>query len=103
MCGLSPDRGEQPEPLQIPSDLPGKRMPPKPGPAKPLPHDLVEAGTGQMQKEFERTILKRYEEATALEKKKNKEIQKKKSSRKNFLSPCVSQSSSPFFSFLFLI
>jgi hypothetical protein len=51
------------------------------GAAKPFPRQLAEAGppsqrTRQMQKDLEQTLLKRYEESKALEKKKKKEIKK---------------------------
>jgi hypothetical protein len=51
------------------------------GEEKPFHHQLAEAGppsqrTWQMQKDLEKTLLKRYEESKALEKKKKKEIKK---------------------------
>jgi hypothetical protein len=51
------------------------------GTTKSFPHQLAEAGppslrTRQMQKDLEKTLLKRYEESKALEKKKRKEIKK---------------------------
>jgi hypothetical protein len=51
------------------------------GATKSFPHQLAEAGppslrTRQMQKDLEKTLLKRYEESKALEKKKRKEIKK---------------------------
>jgi hypothetical protein len=63
---------------EIPSDARGEGAAKIPGPSKPLQHVLAEAGppsqrTRQMEKELEKTLLKRYEEAKALEKKKKKE------------------------------
>jgi hypothetical protein len=51
------------------------------GATKPFQHQLAEAGppsqrTRQMQKDLEKTLLRRYEESKALEKKKKKEIKK---------------------------
>jgi hypothetical protein len=51
------------------------------GATKPFPHQLAKAGppsqqTRQMQKDLEQTLLKRYEESKALEKRKKKEIKK---------------------------
>ncbi len=63
---------------EIPSDVRGEGAAKIPGPSKPLQHVLAEAGppsqrTRQMEKELEKMLLKRYEEAKALEKKKKKE------------------------------
>jgi hypothetical protein len=66
---------------EIPIDEGGERAPKIPGPGKLLQHELAEAGppsqrTRQMQKDLEKTLLKRYEENKALEKKRKKEIKK---------------------------
>jgi hypothetical protein len=63
---------------EIPSDTRGEGATKIPGPSKFLQHGLAEAGppsqrTRQMEKELEKTLLKRYEEAKALQKKKKKE------------------------------
>ena len=63
---------------EVPPDARGEGATKIPGPSKPLQHILAEAGppsqrTRQMEKELEKTLLKRYEEAKALEKKKKKE------------------------------
>ncbi len=63
---------------EIPSDARGEGAAKIPGPPKFLQHGLAEAGppsqrTRQMEKELEKTLLKRYEEAKALEKKIKKE------------------------------
>ncbi len=63
---------------EIPSDVRGEGAAKIPGSSKLLQHGLAEAGppsqrTRQMEKELERPLLKRYEEAKALEKKKKKE------------------------------
>jgi hypothetical protein len=60
---------------EIPSDTRGEGAAKIPGPSKLLQHSLAGAGppsqrTRQMEKELEKTLLKRYEEAKALEKKK---------------------------------
>jgi hypothetical protein len=64
--------------------LPGKGASEKTRPSKPFHHSLAKAGpplqrTRQMEKELEKTLLKRYEEAKALEKKQKKEKDIKKS------------------------
>jgi hypothetical protein len=63
---------------EIPSDSRREGAVKIPGSSKLLQHGLAEAGppsqrTRQMEKELEKTLLKRYEEAKALEKKKKKE------------------------------
>jgi hypothetical protein len=63
---------------EIRSDARGEGAPKIPGSSKFLQHGLAEAGppsqrTRQMEKELEKTLLKRYGEAKALEKKKKKE------------------------------
>jgi hypothetical protein len=80
---ISPDRGGQPGPLPIPANSPGKGTPPKLGTEQLVSPDLVNTGppaqrTRQMQKELNQTLLKWYEEAKALEKKKKKDIKKEK-------------------------
>jgi hypothetical protein len=55
-------------------ESPGEGALKKPGPSKPFHHILAEAGppsqgTPQLEKEPEKTLLKNYEEAEALEKK----------------------------------
>jgi hypothetical protein len=68
---------------EIPSSSGGEGAPKIPGAAKPLQHFLAEARppsqrTRQMEKELEKTLLKRYEEAKVLENKKKKEREIKK-------------------------
>ncbi len=63
---------------EIPSDARGEGAAKIPGPSKLLQHGLAGARppsqrTRQMEKELEKTLLKRYKEAKALEKKKKKE------------------------------
>jgi len=58
-------------------------MPPKPGTYQLVSPNLADTGqpaqrTRQMQKELNRTLLKLYEEAKTLEKRKNKDIKKEK-------------------------
>jgi hypothetical protein len=62
---------------EIPPDSPGEGASKKPGPSKPFQHGLAEAGplsqqTLQMEKDLEKTLLKRYEEDKALEKNERK-------------------------------
>jgi hypothetical protein len=59
-------------------DARGERAAKVPGSSKLFQHGLAEAGppsqrTRQMEKDLEKTLLKRYEEAKALEKKKKRE------------------------------
>ncbi len=66
---------------KIPFSEGGKGAAKIPGAGKLLQHELAEAGppsqrTRQMQKDLEQTLLKRYEESKALEKKRKKEIKK---------------------------
>jgi hypothetical protein len=66
---------------EIPIEERGEGAAKIPGAEKPLQHQLADAGppsqrTRQMQKDLEKTLLKRYEESKALEKKKKKEIKK---------------------------
>jgi hypothetical protein len=68
---------------EIPPSSGGEGAAKIPRVTKPLQHFLAEAGppsqrTQQMEKELEKTLLKRYEEAKALEKKKKKEKEIKK-------------------------
>jgi hypothetical protein len=68
---------------EIPPDPRGEGAAKIPGATKPLQHFLAEAGppsqrTRQMEKELEKTLLKRYKEAKALEKKKKREKEIKK-------------------------
>jgi hypothetical protein len=68
---------------EIPPDSGGEGAAKIPGATKPLQHLLAEVGpssqrTQQMKKELEKTLLKRYKEAKALEKKKKKEKEIKK-------------------------
>jgi hypothetical protein len=84
---ISPDLGEQPGPLTILADSPGKGKTPEPVAKQPLPHELVSIGppaqcTRQMQKELDRTLLKRLEVAKAAEKKKKKENKEEKKRQK---------------------
>jgi hypothetical protein len=80
---LSADANLQKRKNKIPPDTRGKGAAKVPGTSKPIQHLLAEAGppspkTRQMEKELEKTLLKRYEEAKALEKKKKKEKEIKK-------------------------
>jgi hypothetical protein len=80
---LSPDANLPARRNEIPPDQRGEGATEKPGPSKLFQHQLAEAGppsqrTRQMEKELEKTLLKRYEEAKALEKKKKKEREIKK-------------------------
>jgi hypothetical protein len=75
---LSADADLQKRRDEVPSDTRGEGATKIPGPSKFLQHGLAEAGppsqrTRQMEKELEKTLLKRYEKAKALEKKKKKE------------------------------
>jgi len=84
---ISPDRGRQPGPLPIPAVSPGKGKAPDLEPQQPIPHQVVDPGppaqrTRQMQKEFDRTLLKRLEEAKAAEKKRKKETEEKRKRQK---------------------
>jgi hypothetical protein len=68
---------------EIPPSSGGEGAAKIPGATKPLQHFLAEAGppsqrTRHMEKELEKTLLKRYEEAKVLEKKKKKEKEIKK-------------------------
>ncbi len=80
---LTPDENLQVGKDKIPIDVRGEGATKIPGASKPLQHSLAKAGppsqrTRQMEKELEKTLLKRYKEAKALEKKKKrgKEIKK---------------------------
>jgi hypothetical protein len=73
----------QPRPDEIPPYPRGEGAAKKPWSPKALQHQLAEAGpptqrTWQMEKELEKTLLKHYEEAKALEKKEKKEKEIKK-------------------------
>jgi hypothetical protein len=75
---VSADADLQKRRNEIPPDVRGEGAAKIPGPSKLIQHDLAKAGppsqrTRQMEKELEKTLLKRYEEAKALEKKKKKE------------------------------
>jgi hypothetical protein len=75
---ISADADSQQRENKIPPDARGEGAAKVPGPPKLFQHGLAEAGppsqrTRQMEKDLETTLLKRYEEAKALEKKKKKE------------------------------
>jgi hypothetical protein len=75
---ISPTANRRAGTDKVPPDSPGKGAAEKPGPSKSFPNGLAEAGppsqwTRQMEKELEKTLLKRYEEAKALEKKRKKD------------------------------
>jgi hypothetical protein len=75
---ISADADSQQRENKIPPDARGEGATKVPGPPKLFQHGLAEAGppsqrTRQMEKDLETTLLKRYEEAKALEKKKKKE------------------------------
>jgi hypothetical protein len=85
---ISPDGGGQPGPLPVLADSPRKGATPELGAKQPLPHELVSIGppahcTRPMQKELDLTLLRSYEEAKALEKKRKTNLKKKKK-----LCPC---------------
>jgi hypothetical protein len=70
-------------PAEILAVLTREGIPPKPGPAAPVSDHVPRAATvppshrtRQMERDFTNTLLKRLEEAKALEKKKKKELQK---------------------------
>jgi len=78
---ITPDANTPRRKYEIPADERGKGAPKILGAEKPFQHQLAKAGppsqrTRQMQKDLEKTLLKRYEESKALEKKKKKEIKK---------------------------
>jgi hypothetical protein len=78
---ITPDANTPRRKYEIPADERGKGAPKILGAEKPFQHQLAEAGppsqrTRQMQKDLEKTLLMRYEESKALEKKKKKEIKK---------------------------
>jgi hypothetical protein len=77
---FTPDANTPRRKYEIPVDERGEGAAKISGAEKPLQHELADAGpplqrTWQMQKDLEKTLLKRYEESKALEKKK-KEIKK---------------------------
>jgi hypothetical protein len=80
---ISPDQHERPGPHKILPPSSQERTPPKLGPQESFPHLLARGGppsehTRQMKEDLEKTLLKRYDEAKALEKKKKKDIKKEK-------------------------
>jgi hypothetical protein len=75
---ISADADSQQRENKILPDARGEGAAKVPGPPKLFQHGLAEAGppsqrTRQMEKDLEKTLLKRYEEAKALEKKKKRE------------------------------
>ncbi len=75
---FSADADFQQRENKVPPDTRGEGAAKVPGSSKLFQHGLAEAGppsqrTRQMEKDLETTLLKRYEEAKALEKKKKKE------------------------------
>jgi hypothetical protein len=80
---ISADADPQQRENKILPDARGEGAAKVPGPSKLFQHGLAEAGppsqrTRQMEKDLEKTLLKRYEEAKALEKKKKRETAIKK-------------------------
>jgi hypothetical protein len=80
---LSPDANLQERKDEIPIGTRGEGAAKISGTPKPFQHFRAEAGppsqrTQQMEKELEKTLLKRYEEAKVLEKKKKREKEIKK-------------------------
>ncbi len=78
---FTPDANTPGRKYKIPVDERGEGAAKLSGAEKSLQHELADAGppsqrTRQMQKDLEKTLLKRYEESKALEKKKKKEIKK---------------------------
>jgi hypothetical protein len=78
---FTPDANTSGRKYEIPVDERREGAAKIPGAEKPLQHGLADVGppsqrTRQMQKDLEKTLLKRYEESKALEKKKKKEIKK---------------------------
>ena len=75
---ISADADYQQRENKVPPDARGEGAAKVPGSPKLFQHGLAEAGppsqrTRQMEKDLEKTLLKRYEEAKALEKKKKRE------------------------------
>jgi hypothetical protein len=78
---FTPDANTSGRKYEIPADERGEGAAKVSGAGKSFQHELANVGppsqrTRQMQKEFEKTLLKRYEESKALEKKKRKEFKK---------------------------
>jgi hypothetical protein len=78
---FTPDANTPGRKYEIPVDERGEGAAKISGAEKPLQHELADTGppsqrTWQMQKGLEKTLLKRYEESKALEKKKKKENKK---------------------------
>jgi hypothetical protein len=81
---ISPTAGRRAGLAEVLPNLPGEGLAEKPRPSKSFPHSLAKARpssqrTQQMEKDLQVTLLKRYEEAKALEKKRKKEKEIKKS------------------------
>jgi hypothetical protein len=78
---FTPDANTSGRKYEIPVDERGEGAAKVSGAGKTFQHELANVGppsqrTRQMQKELEKTLLKRYKETKALEKKKRKEIKK---------------------------
>jgi hypothetical protein len=78
---FTPDANTPKRKYEIPVDKRGEGATKISWPEKFVQHELADVGppsqrTQQMQKDLEKTLLKRYEENKALEKKKRKEIKK---------------------------
>ncbi len=78
---FTPDADTPGRKYKIPVNKRGEGAVKIPRPEKFVQHELADVGppsqrTRQMQKDLEKTLLKRYEESKALEKKKRKEIKK---------------------------
>jgi hypothetical protein len=78
---FTPDADTPGRKYEIPANERGEGAVKIPRPEKFVQHELADVGppsqrTRQMQKDLEKTLLKRYEESKALEKKKRKEIKK---------------------------
>jgi hypothetical protein len=78
---FTPDASTPRRKHEIPADERREGAIKIPGADKSFQHELADVGppsqrTQQMQKDLEKTLLKRYEESKALEKKKRKQIKK---------------------------
>jgi hypothetical protein len=78
---FTPDAAASGRKYEVPVNERGEGAVKIPRPEKLVQHELADVGppsqrTRQMQKDLEKTLLKRYEESKALEKKKRKEVKK---------------------------
>ncbi len=78
---FTPDAAASGRKYEVPVNERGEGAVKIPRPEKFVQHELADVGppsqrTQQMQKDLEKTLLKRYEESKAVEKKKRKEVKK---------------------------